>query len=200
MLLDAVLSGAMPLMFEANIVLKTWLGIVPDYTVNFLRLILIVGLLFTLSNPIIVSVHATGRLKKFQLIEGSMLLMIVPIAYVCLKFLGIRPEYVFVVHILVEICTQYARLRIVLPMINMNLVDYFRRVVKPILFVIVLSPILPYVIYNNLNEGYASCFIECSICVLCSSMVIYSVGCTCSERIFIKGKIFELINKVRNRN
>lgn len=36
---------AMPLMFEANIVLKTWLGIVPDYTVNFLRLILIVGLL-----------------------------------------------------------------------------------------------------------------------------------------------------------
>lgn len=85
-----------------------------------------------------------------------MLLMIVPIAYVCLKFLGIRPEYVFVVHILVEICTQYARLRIVLPMINMNLVDYFRRVVKPILFVVVLSPILPYVIYNNLNEGYAS--------------------------------------------
>lgn len=57
---------AMPLMFEANIVLKTWLGIVPDYTVNFLRLILIVGLLFTLSNPIIVSVHATGRLKNFS--------------------------------------------------------------------------------------------------------------------------------------
>lgn len=138
--------------------------------------------------------------EKFQLIEGTMLLMIVPIAYVCLKFLGIRPEYVFVVHILVEICTQYARLRIVLPMINMNLVDYFRRVVKPILFVVVLSPILPYVIYNNLNEGYVSFFIECSICVLCSSMVIYSVGCTCSERIFIKGKIFELINKVRNRN
>ena len=191
---------AMPLMFEANIVLKTWLGIVPGHTVNFLRLILIVGLLYPLSNPIIVSVHATGRLKKFQLIEGTMLLMIVPIAYVCLKFLKIRPEYVFVVHILVEICTQYARLRIVLPMINMNLVDYFRQVVKPILFVVVLSPILPYVIYNNLNEGYASFFIECSICVLCSSMVIYSVGCTCSERIFIKGKIFELINKVRNRN
>ena len=191
---------AMPLMFEANIVLKTWLGIVPDHTVNFLRLILIVGLLFTLSNPIIVSVHATGRLKKFQLIEGTMLLMIVPIAYVCLKFLGIRPEYVFVVHILVEICTQYARLRIVLPMINMNLGDYFRQVVKPILFVVVLSPILPYVIYKNLNVGYASFFIECSICVLCSSMVIYSLGCTCSERIFIKGKILVLINKVRNRN
>ena len=121
---------AMPLMFEANLVLKAWLGVVPDHTVDFLRLILIVGLLYTLSNPIIVSVHATGRLKKFQLIEGSMLLMIVPIAYVCLKLGGIRPEYVFVVHILVEICTQFARLRIVLPMINLDLGDYFRKVVQ----------------------------------------------------------------------
>lgn len=190
---------AMPLMFEANLVLKVWLGVVPDHTVDFLRLILIVGLLYTLSNPIIVSVHATGRLKKFQLIEGSMLLMIVPIAYGCLKFGGIRPEYVFVVHILVEICTQFARLRIVLPMINLDLGDYFRKVVKPILLVVVLSPILPYFFYRNINEGYISFFTMCIICVLSSCLVIYSVGCTCSERIFLKGKIFEVINKVRHR-
>ena len=190
---------AMPLMFEANLVLEAWLGVVPDHTVDFLRLILIVGLLYTLSNPIIVSVHATGRLKKFQLIEGSMLLMIVPIAYVCLKFGGIRPEYVFVVHILVEICTQFARLRIVLPMINLDLGDYFRKVVKPILLVVVLSPILPYFFYRNINEGYVSFFTMCIICVFCSCLVIYVVGCTCSERIFLKGKIFEVINKMRHR-
>ena len=70
----------LPLMFEAEFVLKLWLGTVPEYTVTFLRLILVVGLLYTLSNPIIVSVHATGRLKKFQMIEGTMLLTIVPIA------------------------------------------------------------------------------------------------------------------------
>ena len=68
---------AVPLMFEANSVLKLWLGIVPEYTVDFLRLILVVGLLYTIANPIIVSVHATGKLKKFQIIEGTMLLMIV---------------------------------------------------------------------------------------------------------------------------
>lgn len=53
-------------MFEADFVLKLWLGIVPEHTVNFLQLILIVSLLCTLSNPIIVSVHATGRLKNFN--------------------------------------------------------------------------------------------------------------------------------------
>ena len=125
--------------------------------------------------------------------------MIVPIAYGCLKFGGIRPEYVFVVHILVEICTQFARLRIVLPMINLDLGDYFRKVVKPILLVVVLSPILPYFFYRNINEGYISFFTMYIICVLSSCLVIYSVGCTCSERIFLKGKIFEVINKVRHR-
>lgn len=187
---------AMPLMFEADIVLKAWLGIVPEHTVNFLRLIMVVGLLYTLSNPVIVSVHATGRLKNFQLIEGTMLLMIVPIAYFLLKYCGIRPEYVFVVHIIVEICTQFARLKIVLPMINMNLNFYYEKVVWPILLVVILSPILPYLLYRNLSEGYVSFFIVCSVCVICSSIIIFYGGCTISEKVFIKEKIVAIIKKV----
>ena len=77
--------GVLPLMFEAELVLKVWLGIVPEHTVNFLRLMLVVGLLYTLSNPINVSVQATGQLKKLQTIEGTMLLLIVPTAYFLLK-------------------------------------------------------------------------------------------------------------------
>lgn len=112
---------ALPLMYEAPLVLKLWLGIVPEHTVSFLRLIMVVGLLYTLSNPIVVSIHAVGKLKKFQLIEGSMLLLILPISYILLKFWGILPEYVFFVHIFIEICTQIVRLKIVLPMIKINL-------------------------------------------------------------------------------
>ena len=57
-----------------------------------------------------------------------MLLSIVPIAYVLLKYFCVIPEYVFLVHIIVESCTQIVRLKIVLPMINMQLVDYFKKV------------------------------------------------------------------------
>ena len=142
---------AVPLMFEANLVLKLWLGIVPEHTVYFLRLILVVGLLYTIANPIIVSVHATGKLKKFQIIEGTMLLMIVPIAYFLLKVFGIAPELVFVVHIIVEIFTQYARVRIVLPMIQMKLRTYLCEVILPIVMVAIISPILPYLLYKNIR-------------------------------------------------
>ena len=174
---------AMPLMFEANFVLKIWLGIVPNHAVNFLRLILIIGLLYTLSNPIIVSVHATGKLKRFQMIEGTMLLMIVPIAYFLLKYFNIRPEVVFVVHIIVEICTQYVRLKIVLPMINMKLGRYFKEVVLPILLVVLVSPIIPLGSYYKFyDESFLFFLIICSVCVLCSVFVIFTLGCTSNER------------------
>lgn len=189
----------LPLMFKAEFVLKLWLGIVPEHTVTFLRLILIVGLLYTLSNPIIVSVHATGKLKKFQLIEGTMLLTIVPIAYILLKSFGIRPEYVFVVHIAVELCTQYARLRIVLPMINMKLGDYVRSVLKPIAFVVFLSPWLPYITDITVHGQWSSFFIVCIMCVLCISGCVYLIGCTASERMFIKRKLSGILIKTINK-
>lgn len=189
----------LPLMFEAELVLKLWLGIVPEHTVNFLRLILIVGLLYTLSNPIIVSVHATGRLKKFQMIEGTMLLMIVPLAYVLLKFFSVPPEYVFIVHIVVEIMTQYARIRIVLPMIGMRLNMYFRQVIIPIMIVAALTPVIPYVVCVNLPDGWSQFFTVCIVCVLCASGIIYIFGCTVSERKFLVDKVFVVIQKVTKR-
>lgn len=189
----------LPLVFKTEFVLKLWLGIVPEHTATFLRLILIVGLLYTLSNPIIVSVHATGKLKKFQLIEGTMLLTIVPIAYILLKFFGIRPEYVFVVHIAVELCTQYARMRIVLPMINMKLGDYVRSVLKPIAFVVFLSPWLPYITNITVHGQWSSFFLVCIMCVLCISGCVYLIGCTVSERMFIKRKLSGILIKTINK-
>lgn len=185
----------LPLMFEAEFVLKLWLGTVPEYTVTFLRLILVVGLLYTLSNPIIVSVHATGRLKKFQMIEGTMLLTIVPIAYILLKFFEIRPEYVFVVHIVVELCTQYARLRIVLPMIDMKLGNYFMSVIKPILLVVMLSPWLPYIANEAVHGRWISFFVVCLVSILSTLGWVYFVGCTTSERMFIKEKLPKILIK-----
>lgn len=185
---------SLPLMFEAQLVLKWWLGIVPEHTVNFLRLILCSSMLFALSNPIIVSVHATGRIKKFQAIEGTMLLCIVPIAYVLLKFLGIRPEYVFCVHIAVEILTQYVRVRIVLPMISMKYIDYLKEVIVPIIKVLLITPILPLIVYFYMNQSVFAFIIICIISFICCLCGIYFLGCTKQERELVILKIKKYLN------
>lgn len=56
----------LPLILEAPLVLKWWLGQYPEYTVSFLRLILITSILFALSNPIGTAIHATGKIKNFK--------------------------------------------------------------------------------------------------------------------------------------
>lgn len=186
---------SLPLMLEAPLVLKWWLGIVPEHTINFLRLILCSSMLVALSNPLVVSVHATGKIKKFQAIEGTMLLCIVPIAYVLLKLFGIRPEYVFCVHIAVEILTQYVRVRIVLPMISMKCIDYFKEVVVPIIKVIVITPILPLIAYHYIDQSVMTFFLICTISVICVLGGVYYLGCIKSERKFVINKIKQIISK-----
>ena len=180
----------LPLMFEAEFVLKIWLGVVPEHTANFLRLILITGLLFTLANPIIVSVQATGKIKRFQIIESSILLTIVPIAYLLLKFFQVPPESVFIIHILIEIIAQYARLKIVLPMIGLTLSVYFKQVIQPIVRVILLSPIIPLITFHYTHNNNWAIFLGiCIICAICSSLWIFNLGCTLSERKFLLAKL-----------
>lgn len=188
---------ALPLMFEAKFVLNLWLGIVPEHTVNFLRLVIVVGMLHTLANPMITSVHATGRLRKFQIVEGTMLLTIVPISYVLLKFFGVRPEWVFAVHIAVETVTQYARAHIVLPMIGMPLWVYFHQVVIPVLVVSVISPLIPYLLYVNTTGSIANFFAVCTSCVLCISLIILFLGCTKAERNFVVERVRGVVGKLK---
>lgn len=183
---------AMPIMFEAEFVLKIWLKDVPEHTANFLRLVLVPGLLYTLANPIIMSVHATGKLKKFQIVEGSLLLMIVPIAYFFLKLFDIEPEWVFVVHIVVELFTQYARLRIVLPMIKMDLSDYIKGVIYPVLIVSVLTSVIPYFVDGYIRTEWGNFIMVCVACTISNIFIMYLLGCSKGEKQFFRGKLMNV--------
>lgn len=188
---------SMPVLFETRQILNWWLGIVPPYTVVFLRLILLTSMLSALADPVIVSVHATGRLKKFQLIEGTMLLSIVPIAYLLLKFTHVPPESVFVVHLVVEIFTQFARVRIVLPMIGMERSAYVKSVICPILRVSLLSAVVPLLVHSVLPAGIGPFFILCLTCAVSVAVTIYYAGCTPGERKFVIEKVKNLLNSKR---
>ena len=188
---------ALPIMLEADVILGVWLKEVPEYTVVFLRLILVSSMLSALANPVVISVHATGRLKRFQLIEGTMLLSIVPIAYVLLKFFDVHPAMVFVVHLVVEMCTQYVRVRIVLPMINMELGVYMRNVIWPILRVCLLAVLLPVGVFLLIPRTYLAFFVVCALSCVSVLLVVYRAGCTQEERRFVKDKMRGMMKKLK---
>lgn len=185
----------LPLMFETNPILTLWLKNVPEYTANFVRLMLILTLLAALSNPIVVSVHATGVIRKFQIVEAGILLTIVPISYFCLKFLHTSPISVFIVQIIVELCTLYARLRIVLPMIKIPFNIYVAQVINPILKTTIFSLLLPIVICNRIGTSVTSHLFFGLFCMINVLFFVYVLGCSKQEKCFLYNKIINTKNR-----
>lgn len=185
----------LPVFFEAPFVLSIWLVEVPDYTVSFLQLILVHSLLETISNPLNISIHATGNIRKFQIIEGSMLLTIVPISYICLKYGHSSPSSVFIVLIIVQGLTNIARILIVLPQIKDSITTYIHQVLLPIISVCILAPILPCIAFMCIYDPILNFFVVCIISIF--SVVVFTILCglTSNERELLMNKILLLKNK-----
>ena len=65
---------SLPIILEAEIILKLWLKTVPEYAVIFVRLTLVVSLIESLSKTLIQAMFATGKIRDYQLMVGSITL------------------------------------------------------------------------------------------------------------------------------
>lgn len=187
----------LPLSFEAYFVLKIWLGIVPDHTVWFLRLIMFIMLTETLANPYIIANQATGKVKVYQAICGGLLLTIVPIAYIVLR-LGGNPESVFIVHGCIAILTQFARVFMMRNLINLPMMTYFKNVIVPIALVSVSSFLVPAIIHFNMSYGVTRFFVVCTICVISTLGCTYFLGTNTFEKNMIKEKAHAVLNRLHH--
>lgn len=186
---------SLPVLFETRKILMLWLNIVPENTVIFLRLMICTSLIYTIANPLIIANQATGKVKRYQLICGSLLLMILPISYMCL-LLGLPAYFVFIVHFVMESITQFARMIILRPILKIKLRDYFYNVYKKIAIVVLVSVFFPFILYINIEDNLLRLLLVCIVCLFSVSIVSYSLGLTKNERLFINSKIVLIVNKI----
>ena len=76
---------SIPLLLEINFVLKIWLGKVPAYTATFCSYTLLFCFFSCISTVIASGIHATGRIKRLSLINGSLYLAVIPVSYLLFK-------------------------------------------------------------------------------------------------------------------
>ena len=177
-----------PVLFETNFILTVWLKTVPDNTVVFIRIMICTSLIYTLSNPLMVANQATGKVRRYQAICGSILLMILPVSYICLK-LGCPAYSVFIVHFAMESITQLARMVLLRPLIGIRIVDYIKNVYMRVVAVVVSSIIIPFMIYKDMDDSVLRFFMMCFVCALSVGTMVYMLGLSKNERKFIKNRI-----------
>lgn len=190
---------SLPVLFETKFLLTIWLGIVPDNTILFLRIMICTSLIYTIANPLMIANQATGKVKKYQTICGIILLMIIPLSY-CLLKLGFPAYSVFIVHFCMESLAQLARMIILKPLIGIGLRDYFSNIYLKVSIVVVTSLILPGFVYFSMSDTVVRFMLVCLTCVLSVSVVVYTLGLSVNERVFVKDKMVCLLSKFRSNH
>ena len=81
----------LPIFVNCEYLLGLWLGDVPEGTERFARLFLILSMSECLSNPLMTSALATGKIRNYQIIVGGLIMLNLPVSYLFLKA-GAPPE------------------------------------------------------------------------------------------------------------
>ena len=182
---------SLPLCMHTQYILELWLGDVPEYSAGFVQVMLIVGLIHTLQNPTMTALHATGDIKKVQIVESSLLLSVVPLAYISLKFFSVQPIFVYIVYFFVELVTQFVRVIMIYPKVRIQIKQYFTEVLSHIIAVTAIAFFVAILISKNyIVNSLSKLIIVTCLYILSTLIIVYLFGITNKERsqvsVFVK--------------
>lgn len=185
---------SLPIFTETEAILKLWLGVVPNWTVVFLRLMLCIVIIDSVANPFMVSVAATGNVKLYQSIIGGTMLLIVPTSYIFLK-LGCAPNIVFITHLFFAVLTFILRLFIVKRLIHFSIIEYCKVCIFKIIAIVVPSFFSVWILTKCLNESFESQLFVVVLSVVIGVIFSFICGLTINERQILVQKFFLKIRK-----
>jgi Na+-driven multidrug efflux pump len=95
---------ALPLYLEMEFIIGLWLVNVPESTILFCKLMILLTIIQQYRTGITMATHAIGNIKEYQLLNSPIQLLSLPIGYLVLK-MGYPAYYILVVVIIIEIIT-----------------------------------------------------------------------------------------------
>lgn len=182
---------ALPLFICMELVLGFWLKNPPADSVLFTRLALCEVVINSISLPIITAARAPGKMKAYELTLGVIQLLILPICLLILR-MGYSANSVYITTIIVNVCMFFIRLVIVKKLIGISLLNFFTFVVRPVLLIMLISSILPFLILNSsANELNIIISAILGILLTCISMYFFGLSKDWQNKVLymIKSKI-----------
>lgn len=190
---------ALPVCLEIDFILNMWLGdTIPNHTSSFV--IITVATCFTSNLHASISgvVHATGKMKAFQVLTSSIKLFSVILAYLSFLF-GSKPEVALIIVMMVDICAHVSGLFVVRKLIEFRILSYIRIVVMPILIVVLLSTLVPALLKQTIPPGIIQFLLVVSVSVLSVSIFTYFLGLDQKEKRMLGNIICNFKNKITKR-
>lgn len=184
---------ALPICILAFPLLKTWLGVVPDYTVPFLQIVIIQSLFQVFDTSFYTALYAKGQLKQNALISPTLGFIVFPLTYI-LFVIGCSPVALSLTNLV-----MYAILGLLIkPMLVIRFVNYTWRdiwsVFRPCLVVSSASTPLPLVFaYYIDNNQIVNFLLIVAVCVFSVAISVYIFGIDIATRMRVRAFVYKRI-------
>ncbi|HJH48388.1 oligosaccharide flippase family protein [Bacteroides fragilis] len=189
---------SLPILLETEQILKIWLGIVPDYTVTFSRLVIVTSLIDVLASLLSTIASATGKIRRYYSITSLVLMLNFPVSYLMLK-LGGTPESTLYIYGGISAVLLMIRLSLLKQLISLSITDFFKKVLFRITKVSLLAIIIPIAFHLLIPIGIGRLLGCILVSVISVSLSVYLIGLQPGERLLVISYIKKLRIK-RSKN
>ncbi len=187
---------SLPICLTAEPLLKLWLGIVPEYSVIFLQLIVIQSLFHVFDASFYRALFAKGQLRENALISPTLGFVMFPVVYLLFK-LGCSPVTLSWASLVTTILLGI----VVKPLLIIKIVNYtwtdIISVFKPCLFVTLASlpiPVAAYIYIPNSGNILLYFFGMFFISVVSAGTACWFIGIDRSMRIKLRNKLYQKLS------
>lgn len=184
-----VYTLSIPVILEIDYILNLWLGNdIPEYTSSFSVLIIISVLIACFHTPLVQIIHATGKMRSFQIITSIVITSILPIAWICFR-VGLNPNSAYWGTIIIYLLNQLVGMYLVKQQFDYSYALYVKDVILRCLAFTIVVPILPCILLNLMETSFLRLICICLITALWALVAIYFLILTSIERNIINTRI-----------
>jgi len=185
---------AIPCIFEMQAILALWLGNVPDYAVVFCSLSLISILTNQLTIGLQPAAQATGRIREYQSVVGSILLSNLLIAYILL-YLDFPAYVVLMSSVFIEGIACVFRLIFLKKIAGLSIREYFNRVFKKEIFPVIVSTLSCLLIIETFDFHFRF-LLTITFSSLLFAITVYFLGFEKEEKDHLNNLIKKILQKI----
>ncbi len=177
-----MLALILPICFELRFILNLWLGqATPPDTYVFTLIILLLSLAEVFRASMIMAFHAIGKMKLGNSLNGTIMILSLPISYAILK-MGAPAYAVFIVLVIINITVMIDAYFIVYSYVHFNIRELLVGAVLPCVLVGACSVIVPTAIVYLMEDGWQRFIILSLLTEVVLMILILYVGITRAER------------------
>ena len=178
------LSVALPITANIEYILHLWLGDYPAMTPIFLRVIILYWLFESTQYAFLTAVHATGRIKKHQIMMSSLKFSAIPVMYIFL-WMGYDAYWVLIVWVSFTLVWCSVRTIYMHFLIDLPLKDYFQKCLSRMILITTIIGPIPFIIEKHIGSNLLSFMMSIFVGTILLISLVWVLGFTKDERTFI---------------